>query len=98
VLVHDRAANVADWLVMSTVGGHVQRETWKAIVERVVQESGGTAPAGVQHESETVDGDDAAPIEEWLKEIVVQRKRDERESGVGSRESMPASGRPEAAP
>jgi NADH dehydrogenase len=71
VLVHDRAANVADWLMMTTFGSQIQRETWKGIVEEVVKESGGAAPDGVHHESETVTGDDARPIEEWLKGLVV---------------------------
>ena len=78
VLVHDRAANFADWLIMSTVGGRIQGATWKSTVEQVVRESGGTAPDGVQHESETVRGDEAEPIEDWLQEIVMERKREER--------------------
>lgn len=78
VLVHDRAANVADWLAMSTVGGHVQRETWKGIVEEVVRESGGQAADGVHHESETLTGEDAAQIERWLDDVVVERTRSDR--------------------
>jgi NADH dehydrogenase len=78
VLVHDCAANLADWLIMSTVGGQIQRATWKSIVEQVVRESGGTAPDGVQHESETVGDDEAEPIEDWLAEMVMERKREER--------------------
>jgi NADH dehydrogenase len=92
VLVHDRPSNIADWLMMSTVGGPLQRATWVSTVEQAVAESGGTAPAGVQHESETVSGDDAENIQDWLKEMVVERKREDRarESGVGSRESTTA--------
>jgi NADH dehydrogenase len=78
VLVHDRAANIADWLTMATVGGHVQRETWKGIVEEVVRESGGQAPDGVHHESETLQGEEAERIETWLDEMVVERTREER--------------------
>ena len=78
VQVHDRAANVADWLIMSTLGGQIQRMTWKGIVEEAVRLSRGTAPDGVHHESETLSSDDAEQIEEWLKEMVVERKREER--------------------
>ena len=78
VLVHDRASNIADWLAMSTVGGHVQRATWKGIVEEVVRESGGEAPDGVHHESETLRGEEAKRIERWLDEMVVERTREER--------------------
>jgi NADH dehydrogenase len=78
VRVFDRASNVADWLVMSTVGGHIQRETWKSIAEKVVEESGGTSIDGVHHESDTLTGDDAEPLEEWMKGLVMRRKREER--------------------
>ena len=78
VQVHDRASNLADWVMMTTVGNHVQRMTWKELVEAVVRESGGEAPDGVQHASETVSGEDAEQIEGWLKELVVERKREER--------------------
>jgi NADH dehydrogenase len=77
VKVYDRSSNVFDWLVMSTVGGHVQRATWKSIVEAVVEESGGAAPDGVQHESRTLHGSDAAEVEAWLRDLVTTRKREE---------------------
>ncbi|HET7457759.1 MAG TPA: complex I NDUFA9 subunit family protein, partial [Gemmatimonadaceae bacterium] len=70
VLVHDRASNIADWLVMSTVGGQIQRMTWKSIVEEVVRESGGEAPDGVRHESDTLRGAEAKKVEEWLDGLV----------------------------
>jgi NADH dehydrogenase len=79
VQVHDRSSNVADWLVMSTVGGHVQRATWKGIVEAVVKESGGTAKDGVHHESDTLRGAEAEQVERWVEDLVVERTREERE-------------------
>ena len=78
VQVHDRPANIADWAVMATVGGPLQRRTWIQIVEDVVRESGGTAPDGVHHESEKLEGEEAEQIERWLREMVVERKRVER--------------------
>ena len=78
VQVHDRPANIADWAVMATVGGPLQRRTWIQIVEDVVRESGGTAPDGVHHESEKLEGEEAQQIERWLREMVVERKRVER--------------------
>ena len=85
VQVHDRASNVADWLMMSTIGSHVQRMTWKEIVEEVVRESGGEAPDGVHHESDTLSGEDAEQVEGWLRELVVKRKREERGESYGVR-------------
>lgn len=79
IQVHDRASNVADWLVMATVGGHVQRATWKQIVEEVVRESGGDAPDGVHHESETLRGEEAERVERWLGALVLERTREARQ-------------------
>lgn len=81
VQVHDRASNLVDWVVMATVGGHIQRATWKGIVEEVVRQSGGSAPDGVHHESETLAGEEAERIEGWLRELVLERKREERGDG-----------------
>jgi NADH dehydrogenase len=73
--VFDRAANVLDWLGMFAVGGVLQNATWKQLVERVVEESGGTAPEGVQHESTKLDAEAAAEAERALAELVAARKR-----------------------
>jgi NADH dehydrogenase len=73
--VYDRAANVLDWLGMFTVGSALQNATWKQLVERVVQESGGTAPEGVQHESTKLDDEAADQAERALAELVAARKR-----------------------
>ena len=79
IQVHDRASNIADWLVMTTVGGHVQRATWKGIVEAVVRESGGEAPDGVHHESDTMRGEAAEGVERRLEALVEERTRESRE-------------------
>ena len=74
--VYDRAATALDWLAMSTVGGRMQNATWTAIVERVVKDSGGDAPAGVQHEFTTLDDAAAEKAERWLREPIAERKRE----------------------
>ncbi len=70
VLVHDRAANIADWLVMSTIGGSIQVATWRSTVEHVVQESGGAAPDGVHEESSHLRGREAKVVEEWADQLI----------------------------
>lgn len=75
VQVYDRAADAADWLVMRTVGQYIQLGTWKSIVQRVVQESGGECVDGIHHEIVTLDDAQAKHIQSWLGELVVQRKR-----------------------
>jgi hypothetical protein len=78
VQVYDRAANVIDWLAMATVGGRAQNATWTRLVDNVVKASGGSAD-GVQHETASLDGEQATKVEEWLERLVVERKRGERE-------------------
>ncbi len=77
VQVYDRPANLADWFVMNTVGGGMQKRTWEGLVERMVSECGGAAAQGVQHEEETLDEAQAELIEEWLKDLVTERRREQ---------------------
>jgi NADH dehydrogenase len=76
VQVYDRAANVADWLVMNTVGHFIQLGTWKSIVRRMVAESGGSAD-DIQTDVVTLDDAEAQRVEAWLHELVTERKRDD---------------------
>ncbi|MEJ7759115.1 MAG: NAD-dependent epimerase/dehydratase family protein [Gemmatimonadaceae bacterium] len=75
--VYDRPASLPSWFAMTAVGGAVQKRTWEALVERMVTESGGAAPLGVQNEEETLNEAQADLIEDWLKELVRERKRAE---------------------
>jgi NADH dehydrogenase len=79
VQVYDRSSNVADWVVMHPFGARVQDANWRALVERMVEESGGTC-GGVEHEQDTLDDEQAKEIEEWLADLVRARKRRERQS------------------
>ena len=79
VQVYDRPSNAADWLMMRTLGSRIQDLNWEAIVERMVEESGGEAPEGVEEESATLDDDQAREVERWLAELVRERKRRERQ-------------------
>ncbi|HEV2641793.1 MAG TPA: hypothetical protein VGT98_03765, partial [Candidatus Elarobacter sp.] len=75
VQVYDRAADVVDWLVMRTVGQHIQMGTWKSIVRSVVETSGGKCDE-IHAEVESLDEEQAKRVEEWLSELVTERKRD----------------------
>ena len=77
VQVFDKPATMIDWIVMSTVGAIAQNANWEETVERVVTESGGTAPDGVETEIVTLDEDEEARIQRWLEELVMERKREE---------------------
>jgi len=91
--VFDKASNVVDWLVMNPVGGRLQNATWRETVERVVKESGGTAPKGVEQYSEKLDEDQAAEVNEWLERLVVAQRQADHEV---RRESRPGDTVPNA--
>jgi uncharacterized protein YbjT (DUF2867 family) len=77
VQLYDRPANLADWLMMRTVGEGLQARTWERLVQAMVEESGGAAVTPIQHEETYLDENKAERVEEWVKELVVERKRAE---------------------
>jgi NADH dehydrogenase len=75
VQIYDRAANLADWLVMRTIGDEVQARSWESLLQAIVKESGATSASPIQHEEIFLDEARAERVEEWVKEIVIERKR-----------------------
>jgi len=71
-----RAANVVDWLAMSTVGNQIQDDAWRELVENVVRESGGRADDGVQSDDTTLEGAEAEQVEAWLRELALSGKQE----------------------
>jgi len=77
VEVFDRPANLLDLIAMRTLGDRLQSHTWEEVVQGMIERSGGSAPAGVQHRSESLSDDEAREIERWLEEVALRRKREE---------------------
>lgn len=75
--VYDRPASLRDWFAMKTVGESLQSRTWESLVERMVSESGGVAPDGIEQTEEDLDERQAERIEDWLRDLVNERKRQE---------------------
>lgn len=75
VEVFARGADTVDALLMAVMADFLQDVNWQAVVNRVVQLSGGRAPAGVQTLVTTVDDEEARKIEEWAAALVVRRMR-----------------------
>lgn len=75
VQIYDRPANLADWLMMRTVGEGVQAYAWESLMEAIVRESGGTSASTVGHEEEYLNEHESERVDEWVKEIVIARKR-----------------------
>ena len=76
VQVYDRPASITDWIAMKTVGESMQARTWESLIERMIQLSGGSAPAGIQQYDEDLDEQQAERIEDWLGDLVMERKRE----------------------
>jgi NADH dehydrogenase len=74
VQVYDRPANLADWFVMRSVGDGLQARSWESLVQAMVPESGGAAVTPVRHEETYLDEEQADRVEEWVRELVVERK------------------------
>lgn len=71
-----RASNLFDLIATRTLGSPAQSANWRAVVQRVVDASGGTSE-GVQQESEKLDDENAKAVEARIKSLVQDRKRDE---------------------
>jgi hypothetical protein len=71
-----RGSNVADGLVMATVGKPLQDVTWRSMVEAVVGRSGGEATDGVHSDQQTLSSEEAAHVETWAEELVVRHRRE----------------------
>jgi uncharacterized protein YbjT (DUF2867 family) len=76
VQLYDRAASVVDLVVMRTLGERLQDASWREMIRNVVAESGGRATS-VEQETETLDEQQADRIEDWLRDLVMQLKREE---------------------
>jgi nucleoside-diphosphate-sugar epimerase len=76
VEVFARGADVVDAVLLAAMADFLQDVNWQSVVERVVQLSGGRAPAGVQTLVTAVDDEaEVRKIEEWAAALVVRRMR-----------------------
>jgi NADH dehydrogenase len=94
VEVIERAASALDWLAMAALGSRMQRATWREIVDGMVEESGGTAPDGVQEEDGTLEGPDAERAEAWLRTLAEERRRHEHEAQLRGTDPAPDASAP----
>lgn len=78
--IFTRAANIFDLVALRTVGAPMQDANWRAVVQRMIDESGGTAD-GVQSESRKLGDDEAEAAERRIRQLVQARKRSETLSG-----------------
>jgi NADH dehydrogenase len=72
----DRAGSVVDAVMLAVVGDLLKDATWRAVVQRVIDETG-HAPAGVQHSDEVLEGEEAELVERWADALVMAKRRAE---------------------
>jgi NADH dehydrogenase len=81
VHVFARAANMLDWLATSSIGAVAQNSTWRTVVERMIERSGG-ASAGVQQDTEILHGEESEKVERWVDGLIAEHKRGEHATQV----------------
>ncbi len=74
--VNARAANVVDWIALETIGRIAQSWNWRAVVQRMIDLSGGTSD-GVHEISERLSDEEARKAEARARAIVEQRQRED---------------------
>ena len=67
-----RASNIFDHIFVKTLGGPAESANWRAVVQRIINASGGTSE-GVHQEKETLEGERALRLENRVREIVASR-------------------------
>src|SRR6476661_1236471 len=81
VEVYDRPATMVDYLVMRPMGELLQSSTWDKVVQAVIDASGGRSADGVRHEEAVLDTDQAEHIDEWLRALVMEQRREASRAG-----------------
>jgi NADH dehydrogenase len=96
VQVYDRPANLADWVAMRTLGEGMQAQTWESMLQAIVVESGARLVSPIQHEEEMLDEQKAQRVEEWIRELVMERKRADK--GPAANKTRPGASADDVAP
>jgi uncharacterized protein (UPF0548 family) len=73
----DRAGSLMDAVMLAVVGDLLKDATWRAVVQRVIDESEGRALGGVQESDEVLEGEEAALVERWAEALVMAERRAE---------------------
>jgi NADH dehydrogenase len=86
VRVVDRSGTFFDLFAMETVGQMMQDHAWRTVVQRVLDDSGGTSVDGIVSEEMELSPEDVTKLEEWAEDVVIERKRKSREKESESRD------------
>ena len=74
--VFTRAGTILDLIAERTLGGLAQSANWRAVVQNVIDASGGTSD-GVHSESRALSDEEAEAVEHRVRSMVQRRQRDD---------------------
>jgi uncharacterized protein YbjT (DUF2867 family) len=77
IQTYDRAGSLMDAVMLAVAGDLLKDATWRAVVQRVIEQSDGRALNGVQHSDEVLEGEDAKRVEQWADALVMASRRAE---------------------
>ncbi len=77
--IRARAANRFDLVAVKTLGAPMQSANWRAVVQKIIDISGGTSE-GVRTESKRLDDDEAGSVEKRVRSMVQKRQREESDA------------------
>jgi uncharacterized protein YbjT (DUF2867 family) len=77
IQTYDRAGSLMDAVMLAVIGDLLKDATWRAVVQRVIDESDGRAVDGVRHSDEVLEGEEAELVERWAEALVMAERRAE---------------------
>jgi NADH dehydrogenase len=77
IQTYDRAGSLVDAVMLAVIGDLLKDATWRAVVQRVIDESEGRAHGGVQDSDEVLEGEAAELVEKWADALVMSERRAE---------------------
>jgi uncharacterized protein YbjT (DUF2867 family) len=81
IVVHDRAANLVDWMLMRPVGDQLQDATWIRLAESVARVAGDPAPE-VKRVTRDLDAAAAQTVDRWAKDLALRLQRKSHPGGA----------------
>jgi hypothetical protein len=68
----------------------MQAPTWESLLQAILVASRARLVSPIQPAEDKLDDDKAARVEDWIKELVMERKRGEKAAATGARKETEA--------
>ncbi len=86
ILVYDKTAGFLDWVMMHPVGSSLQSHTWESLLTGLAEASGGRAVGDVDTDVTSLSDAKADEVESWFRDLIMERRRDEKDEPETSAE------------